>query len=113
MLSRRLVLHAALAFPAPPIVRFARLMRVKTAIPVRPPSRIGLIDRRAIASDMPRIEALRRAGLTLHEIATALNAAAGTQPFQRVVPWSDRLLLQTMREAARLRAEAFATREEK
>lgn len=97
-----------MALCAPPVVRFGSLMRVKNTIYVRPPAKIGLYDRRFIASIMPQITARRRAGLSIHETAGVLGQEAGLHPFRLVKPWSAQLVLSTIREAELLRSADFA-----
>lgn len=84
---------------APAVVRFGILMPVKNRIHIRSPAKIGLIDQRHIASTMPQITALRRAGLPLHEIADALRRASGAGPFKLIEAWSAQQVLRTIREA--------------
>jgi hypothetical protein len=110
MIDRRsLVLQAvAMSLCAPAIVRFGNLMPVKNRIHVRSPAEIGLIDRRHIASTMPQITALRRAGLPLHEIADALDRGSDAGPFKLIAPWSTQQVLRMIQEAELLRARDFA-----
>ena len=72
-------------------------------------ARIGLHDRRYIARILPRITALQRGGLSTYGIAAVLgNESRASDPFRLVGPWSAQLVMQTIREAALLRAMDFA-----
>jgi hypothetical protein len=116
MITRRELIPRAVAIAgcAPAIVHSGNLMPVRSRFHVRLPARIGLYDRRYIARILPQIMALRRGGLSTYGIAAVLeNESRASDPFRLVEPWSAQLVMQTIREAALLRAMDFAMRVDK